>query len=304
VCFLLVFGHEVYRASHSIPTEHQNQRADKAQENIEAVHQPNAATANELRPEQQRPGGNLQNIQTPKDWASQFFEIKLTDLLIAIFTGVLAWKTAGLFRETAGLREGADQQRADMLRSIEAAEKSAATARDALVTTERAFVFLEDFDTNPSYGRRGSTTGIGHGGWEVRQFIERPRWRNNGNTPTKDDMTVIVNWVPWVGDLPQGFSYAYGEDVKPTPMFLGPNATEWSEAIELNAREATLVLDGKQNIFIWGRVEYRDVFNKTPIHYTEWCYRLIFTKLVPQPESQFVAFGPHNGSDEDSRNNS
>jgi hypothetical protein len=236
----------------------------------------------------------------------------LSDGLLVLFNGLLAaftWRlyraTSGLFTETAGLRQAADQQRADMLRSIEATEKAAAatetsakTAREAWITTERAFVFLEDVDVSATYGARGSPHSPGHTGWEVREFIVKPRWRNNGNTPTRD-MTVLVNWTPWGADLPEGFSYAYGEDTKPAPMYLGPEATEWSDAVHFNAMEVTQVLEGKQSIFIWGRCDYRDVFDGTAAHHTIWCYRLIFTQTQPRPETQFVAFGPHNGSDQD-----
>ena len=169
----------------------------------------------------------------------------------------------------------------------------------ALISTERAFVFLEDFDPEIVYGRRGTQSGASNN-LTVSQLAIRPRWRNGGNTPTKD-MTVIVNWTPWPGGLPGQFNYAYGENVVPTPMFLGPKATEWSEPIRIPAQVATAALHGGESIFIWGRVEYRDIFDKTRLHFTEWCYKLVFVRIEPHPQTQFVAFGPHNRSDEDQR---
>jgi hypothetical protein len=41
--------------------------------------------------------------------AVEFLNIKISDALIALFTIVLAYKTAGLFKETAGLREATDK---------------------------------------------------------------------------------------------------------------------------------------------------------------------------------------------------
>jgi hypothetical protein len=114
-------------------------------------------------------------------------------------------------------------------------------------------------------------------------------------------MTVIVNWTAWQGDLPNGFPYSYGEGVEPSPMFLGPQATEWSEAMNIPANVATAALKGGDNVFVWGRVEYRDIFDNTPLHFTEWCYKMVFTRVSPKPLTQFVAFGPHNRSDEDTR---
>jgi hypothetical protein len=169
----------------------------------------------------------------------------------------------------------------------------------ALISTERAFVFLDDFDPEIVYGRRGNQSGD-FNNLTVNQLAIRPRWRNGGNTPTKD-MTIIVNWTLWSGGLPVGFSYAYGENVVPAPMFLGPKATEWSEPIRIPANVATTALHGGESIFIWGRVEYRDIFDKTRLHFTEWCYKLVFVRVQPSPQTQFVAFGPHNRSDEDQR---
>jgi hypothetical protein len=80
------------------------------------------------------------------DWLDTLFEFHLTDVLIVIFTGVLAIKTSGLYRETASLRTIADEQREDILRSTKAAESSAAAAHRsadvaelALTTAERPF---------------------------------------------------------------------------------------------------------------------------------------------------------------------
>jgi hypothetical protein len=167
-------------------------------------------------------------------------------------------------------------------------------AERALTTAERAFVFVEDFDPDVVYGFQGS----GADNRIINHLAIRPRWRNNGNTPTKN-MAIIVNWTPWPTDLPEAHSYAYGEGVKPSPMFLGPRATEWSEPIKIPANVATDALKGRQVIFIWGRATYNDIFDGTPEHFTRWCYKLVFTRTTPLPLIQFVAFGPYNGSDED-----
>src|SRR5882724_11750787 len=73
-------------------------------------------------------------LESAVEWAVKFFELKLTDVLIVFFTGVLAVKTAGLFKETAGLRAAADQQASDMKASIAAAKDAAAAAeRSAII---------------------------------------------------------------------------------------------------------------------------------------------------------------------------
>lgn len=73
--------------------------------------------------------------------ADKFLDLKLTDLLLVIFTGVLAVKTAGLFKETEGLRRAADKQASDLLRSIKAAETQARVAEDTLTKVQRPYIF-------------------------------------------------------------------------------------------------------------------------------------------------------------------
>ena len=78
-----------------------------------------------------------------KEPALEFFNVKLTDILIAVFTIVLAWKTSGLFKETAGLRTAADQQALDMKAAIEASRESATAATRQAETAERSLTHLE-----------------------------------------------------------------------------------------------------------------------------------------------------------------
>jgi hypothetical protein len=59
------------------------------------------------------------------EWLYRLFDFRLTDVVIAIFTLVLANKTSGLYDETANLRRFSVEQSRDLVRSIEAAEKSA-----------------------------------------------------------------------------------------------------------------------------------------------------------------------------------
>lgn len=167
--------------------------------------------------------------------------------------------------------------------------RQARLTKEALVTTERAFVFLEDFDSDWAYQPQAVN--------KITRLLVSLRWRNSGATPTKN-MTVAVNWTHWMGDLPMGFQHEYGD--ARLRMFLGPQATEWSTPIEIPSHVASAALKGDGHIFIWGRVDYEDIFNGTRPHFTEWCYRMKLNdrdnKLHPP---QFIAYGDHNRSDED-----
>jgi len=83
-------------------------------------------------------------------------------------------------------------------------------------------------------------------------------------------------------------------------MFLAPQATEWSEAVYIPDDVASRALHGPTRIYIWGRVDYDDIFDGTEPHFTNWCYRvLIRTNKASDPDIQFATEGPYNRSDED-----
>jgi hypothetical protein len=177
-----------------------------------------------------------------------------------------------------------------------ATDKLWRAGRDALVTTERAFVWLDDFNSDDHMITPRA------GAFEFARLVIKLRWRNSGDTPTKD-MAISVNWIDRADDLPADFVYDYGENHVPFRMFLAPQATEWSEPIRIPSPIATRVLREQTRVYIWGRVDYRDIFEDTPQRYTEWCYRMVIED-VPQtrtPRFQFIAYGPHNRSDEDRR---
>ena len=160
--------------------------------------------------------------------------------------------------------------------------------REALIKTERAFVFVEDFVTDWSFAVQER---------RLDRFLIKPRWKNNGTTPTRN-MTIAVNWTHWMGDLPPAFEYKYGE--ARTRMFLAPQATEWSAPIVVPPHVATQAFRGDGHIFVWGRVDYADIFDHTKPHFTQWCYRVIFNRDGPgMTDPGYVAFGEYNNSDEE-----
>jgi hypothetical protein len=151
---------------------------------------------------------------------------------IAVFTIVLAWRTGGLFKETAGLRDAANKQREDTLRSIAEASRAAtamedvathmeATARATMdsvraaeeatraaqdqvaiirtstVTTERAYVFCERIEAIWS---------AKHGTENVIKWTFTCVWRNSGKTPTQYGVANVNKWHAInAGDLPLDF---------------------------------------------------------------------------------------------------
>lgn len=191
-------------------------------------------------------------------------------LWLAILTGVLSLSTISLWWVT---------------------RRTANIAERALYTTERAFVFLNEFHPDWQTVTQDNVP-------RLVRFVIKPQWMNSGNTPTRNGL-IQVNWTIWEGDLPQGFGYEYAEPA--TPLFLGPRATEWSAPIDIPNDVSIRASNGQTHIFVWGRIDYRDIFENSRPHFSQWCYRVRFYRVGAEVRSQFVAFGPYNRTDEDTR---
>jgi hypothetical protein len=211
------------------------------------------------------------------------FTDKNNGAIVALATVALSAFTFILWRATSQLWRTSQEHARHVERSIE-------LSKEALVTTQRAFVFLNELD--PDYSFRTNPE------YSVKRLIIKPQWRNSGKTPLRS-MTVNVNWIDRSDDLPCDFDYTYMSP--PVRMFIGPEATEWSAPIDIPENIASAAIDGTIKIFIWGRVDYGDIFDETQPHFTEWCYRLHPLIGVNDIQIQFVAYGHYNRSDEGER---
>jgi hypothetical protein len=118
------------------------QQAERTRAAEQSVNQPKSLVS-EVHSQQDT--SDTQTREKHSSWIANFFELKLTDAIIAIFTIVLAVKTSGLFTETAGLRSAADRQAQDMKASIAVADKAANAAiaqANIIVRTERPYIFV------------------------------------------------------------------------------------------------------------------------------------------------------------------
>ncbi|MGB6436975.1 MAG: hypothetical protein WBF59_23445 [Bradyrhizobium sp.] len=211
-----------------------------------------------------------------KHWLDSFFELKLTDLVIAIFTVVLAIKTSGLFVETAGLRAAAEKQSQDMERSIRAATDAVGTAIAAnqIATTTsqqqlRAYLTAKEINLNvirgPSMmGAYGPIAGA------IHTFAIAPVVFNGGQTPATN---AVVNSSTrhFPGpmqddfDFPDSEHYGYGV-IGPQSEFHGPEAN-------IPIADVDPALGGIW--YLWGWVEYDDIFTADTRHRTEFCFEIM-----------------------------
>jgi hypothetical protein len=155
VCFAIGFGWAVWSASGNIPSKQKSEWTGKAEKGTQPIAPSIGGTLNQSHTPENRPEAvnhKRSSDEIVLEWLRGLFDFKATDFLLVIFTAVLAFKTAGVFRETAALRSAADQQARDMQASIIEARRSADAARDAadaaklnaqaVIETERARIYI------------------------------------------------------------------------------------------------------------------------------------------------------------------
>jgi hypothetical protein len=214
---------------------------------------------------------------------SEFWSAKFTDWLLAVFTGFLGLFTYRLWQST---------------------DRLWLASRDDLETTNRAFVSIDGFEVELTTA--ADTKAVDVSGLPERYrsdpdlFITRfavfPKWKNAGNTPTKN-MVVRIGWRGPVGPTPPDYVYR----AEPEPFFLAPRALELGGMVEMNG--AAQLIDWswmpiglEPTFFIWGRADYEDIFGKK--HFVEWCRLLRFERHDGKKlRASFLQWGEYNRSD-------
>jgi hypothetical protein len=213
------------------------------------------------------------------------------NLWLAILTGVLALSTIALWIET---RLASGRQSRDMKESIAAAVRAADVAERSLVEIERALIIPIKIGVNTL--ARGKDQIIGYR--IVLQF------KNCGRTVAKR-FTGTFNALMWDGELPKDFQY-------PDRTVAGPASTVGPEVIlpfqiDIAIQDVLAIAEKRKNGFIYGWVEYDDIFRTTVKRRTEMCAKIEITgsPLVIQqgPDASpigLVAYGErYNGIDND-----
>lgn len=105
--------------------------------------------------------------------------------------------------------------------------------------------------------------------------------KNSGNTPTRQ-MRMHVNFdANHTGEFPPDFAYpdmntsAQKADPKDDiPILIGPNSKIYSQQLRVSADKISEVVRGDNRLFFYGWASYRDQFDKTPLHRTEFCFEI------------------------------
>jgi hypothetical protein len=183
-------------------------------------------------------------------------EVKITDILLALFTGVLVvlgWIQARRMRETVAAAK----------ESAAVAEKSARTAEEALVAGQRAFMFIREIKT---FLHQDPETGKFH--WTIH-----PVWANSGNTPTRG---LSINTTYRLLDKPLPANYEFPESKENLiPTIAGPRSMVEASPGTLSGEDLEAIQQGKKFFYIWGWAEYHDMFEGTKKRVTRFCNQLI-----------------------------
>lgn len=143
-----------------------------------------------------------------------------------------------------------------------AASQQVRLSRHALISTDRAFCFPKDTiwrHVDDAEGR-------------IQQWRVAVRWENSGKTPPR---YVRIQTVAMVGinEIPNDFDFSSIPITVNTQLLIPPNNTIESDELPVTLEQTEDIIAGRQHLYIWGWIEYDDVFERTPRHRTEFCHK-------------------------------
>jgi len=217
----------------------------------------------------------------PVDWIHSFFyEVKITDVLLAVFAGLLVLLGRDLARRMRDAAAAAKD-------SATVAEKSARAAEEALIAAQRAFMFIREIKT---YLHQDPQTGRFH--WTIH-----PIWANSGNTPTRG-LSINTSYRLLDAPLAKGYDFPASQEAAVSTI-AGPRSMVEAAPGTLSAEDLAAVKEGKKFFYIWGWAEYHDIFEGTKKRVTRFCNQLIEVDGDPEaPVSEHqplqMMFGFHS----------
>ena len=223
----------------------------------------------------------------PLDWKRSFLcEIKATDIAIAGF---------GLFLVLSIVFQSLFQG-VWMRRMLAASERSATVVDEALVSAQRAYVFLREFRVNLVKNPLNE---------EIQTCTIQPVWENTGATPTRNGRAHI-NWKFFERSIPSEFDFPDFDEVGNRvlsydaykPLIVGPRATSLAPILDIEPGVLRQARDLQGRVLVWGWAEFDEVFGDAKRHRTEFCYQLVVSGS-PASWVGFSQYRAFNGVDED-----
>ena len=172
-----------------------------------------------------------------------------------------------------------------------AASRQVRLSRDALIYTDRAFVFPQTVVWSPLLDIKSD---------KIINWTAAIQWKNSGNTPTRNLRLLIAKYIQREA-LPD----EYDLDNVPldyTPLLIAPGNTLESTQMVVSIEECEEIIAGRQQFYLYGWAEYDDVFDATPRHRTEFCYRINMggnPRIRDKCGLRWNIHSRHNGADEE-----
>ena len=236
-----------------------------------------------------------------RDYAdSNWWTVYLTGLLCLFTLGLMVY-TARLWHATVKLskdaKENSEEQRVHLIRSLDAteratnaAERIATISGQSLSTAQRAFVFWKGFDCAPHVSDD-----------VLKEYVIFADAENAGMTPAQD-VRFTTNIQIQRGSAPQ-VPFFKTDLTGSSSSVMGPRSQARITYLTISVEDLYDCWKGRAKIFVWMRLEYKDIFSQELRHHHEQCAEIV---LIHDPRTippmghpsylQFGAIGTQNSS--------
>jgi len=179
-----------------------------------------------------------------------------------------------------------------------------AISRESFASVQRAFITVSSFETPVRFGSGFAS--------ETKYWFIIPNIKNSGNTPTKNMRYFITASCPAELDIGMGANMSIDcdftrppepidpDDLLKRPGFkdkapaaiLGPQTAIPLTGIGITEKSVRAIQNGFP-LFVWGIVYYNDIFPKSQLHVTKFCYQ-VGVSISDKKEIGFIyAFCKH-----------
>ena len=234
-------------------------------------------------PAAQAPSGQTTQTAQSDPFGQMISGVKLTDILIALFTlfvALFAWRlSAASARAHSTTQAQVDANRRAIeaseraaeaaKRSAEAAERSAAVIQDTAARQLRPYVTVKEFLQGPVKDDKGFLHG-----W-VFQVV----WQNSGTTPTRG----FRYWAAlrqFDQEIPGDFDFAPPMTADFAGGELGANSTVTSGTLFVPQQDVVHIQGGARKAVLYGKAEYNDVLGGDAKRETRFAVEVI---LIADP---------------------
>jgi hypothetical protein len=202
----------------------------------------------------------------------------LSALAVAAFTCTLWWSTRGLWRVTSA--------------TLSHAEKTAIRQLRAYISVKE--ILMEEFrhpDKPTTYA------GITQQG-DVHHYRMSTVMENGGPTPTRK---AIINVNHELRESAIGLDFTFPDGKLSEAAAIGPGGTFGTPGFFISVDDVRKIVAKSKKLYVWGWIDYNDVFDDTPRHRMEFCFD-ISPDEVPNGGKIYMRFPMHsqfNGIDGD-----